>query len=81
MTKGQIIILIILSILIIIGYFGAAINNKEKKRFPYVILLTVICAIFILNQIILFEKVNDYDKQANKCPQYEQINIPVYKLK
>jgi uncharacterized membrane protein YbhN (UPF0104 family) len=79
MNITQIIILTILSIVMIICYFGTALTNNNAKRFGFIILWTFASAITMLIAILMTQEREHLLKEKDKCPKYEKIEA--YRLK
>ena len=81
MTTPQIIILVIISIIAIIAFYGVIIHDKYETRMIYVFLLLFSCCFLFFIAIISITGMNKYyDVAKGKCPEYERIDN-VYKLK
>lgn len=84
MTTVQLIILILIALVIIKGYFGASLNLNEKKYltgFIHVFVLTLMAGLCLLVAAIKTSEVNNLQKQLkDRCHQYEKVEN-VYKLK
>lgn len=85
METGQIIVLIVLTTLVFIVYFGAACKiDYERKGISgllYICLLTFIALLTLLLFGITLDIKADLEKKLkSKCPEYERIDN-VYKLK
>lgn len=75
MNITQIIILTILSIVMIICYFGTALTNNNAKRFGFIILWTFASAITMLIAILMTQEREHLLKEKDKCPKYEKIDL------
>ena len=81
MTTPQIIILIGISIIAIIAFYGVMIHDKYEKRIIYAYLSFFTCgALFVIAIVSIAEMNKYYDVVKGKCPEYERIDN-VYKLK
>jgi hypothetical protein len=83
MTTSQTIIVIIIGLLMIIGYFKVAFNISSEKQNSGLFglcLLTVMAFVCLTLFAIQTSEYNELrEKLKNKCPEYEKIDT--YKLK
>lgn len=80
MNIAQIIIYIIIGIVFIISYFGAALAKKETSKIGFIVLWIFTSALtYVIAIIMTVNYWNLYDKQ--KCPQYEKVQQDLYILK
>jgi len=74
MTTSQIILLSILAILSLIGYFGASLSKNEGVKILYIILWAFITAVLFATIMVQFGIINKLEKEAKgKCPEYQKI--------
>jgi energy-coupling factor transporter transmembrane protein EcfT len=84
MNIGQIIIITIISMIIIISFFGVIFSKKESFRFCFSFLWFLCSTILIFLTVLMTSEREELlrEKQKNfSCPQYELIEHNVYHLK
>lgn len=78
----MIVIIIILVLLLCLDFYSTFKNmNRMKEGEPLITVTTLrllFTWIFIISLFIVNVKIN---KERDKCPEYEQIQEPIYKLK
>jgi len=80
MTTAQTIILLILSIMMIIEYFGTALSKSENKKLIFIVMWLFSSAITMSLLILTTIDNEKLLKERGKCPEYEKIEN-VYRLK
>ena len=80
MTIAQTILLSILALIMVIGYFGTAFSKTDMRRVFFIVIGAFASGFTLLIAMLQTEIVNDYKKFNGKCPEYERIDN-VYKLK
>ncbi len=80
MTTTQIVILIILSLMMIVGYFGIGFSKSENKKLIFAAIWLLSSGITMLFLILMTTNNEKLLKERGKCPEYEKVEN-VYRLK